>query len=430
MLFAKTVRERHWHGCENHPHPGGLFSRYENLRPAAAGIEEVGQEMQMSIGKKLLIHFGAIFSVVLAMGYGWLSTTAGDHWLVFVLFGLALAVSASGVYTVRNVSATLDGVAGEISGNAIKVEGAAGQVSSVSQQLAQGASEQAASLEETSASTEEISSMTRRNADHSQSAATLMQETARHVGEANQKLEQMLASMRDINASSEKISKIIKVIDEIAFQTNILALNAAVEAARAGEAGMGFAVVADEVRNLAQRCAQAARDTTGLIEESIGMASEGSRRVDQVVEAIRFVTENANKVKSLIEEVSSGSREQANGIEQVAKTLTEMGQVTQRTAASAEEGAAASEELTGLSAGMKRSVTRLHALVGGGGVVAGTLRYTSERVPGRPAAADSVAAVKDPGPKVAYNRAKPAHVAAEVAKARADFPLDDDFKEF
>ena len=355
---------------------------------------------------------------------------SGDHWLVFLLLGLCLGACASGIYTVRNVSATLDGVAREISGNATQVEGAAGQVSSASQQLAQGASEQAASLEETSASTEEISSMTRQNADHSQSAATLMQETARHVGEANQKLEQMLASMRDINASSEKISKIIKVIDEIAFQTNILALNAAVEAARAGEAGMGFAVVADEVRSLAQRCAQAARDTTGLIEESIGMASEGSRRVDQVVEAIRCVTENANKVKSLIEEVSSGSREQANGIEQVAKTLTEMGQVTQRTAASAEEGAAASAELTGLSAGMKRSVTRLHALVGGGGVTAETPHYTAERAPRHAAAAGWGAAAKGPGPKMAPRGAKPAQVVAEVAMARADFPLDDDFKEF
>jgi len=386
--------------------------------------------MQMSIGKKLLIHFAAVFAVVLAMGFGWLSTAGSDHWLVFVLFGLALGACASGMYTARTVSATLEGVAGEIADNATQVEGAAGQVSASSQQLAQGASQQAASLEETSASTEQISSMTRRNADHSQSAATLMQEASKHVDETNQKLEQMLASMHDINASSEKISKIIKVIDEIAFQTNILALNAAVEAARAGEAGMGFAVVADEVRNLAQRCAQAARDTTGLIDESIGMASEGSRRVDQVVDAIRIVTENANKVKSLIEEVSSGSREQANGIEQVAKTLTEMGQVTQRTAASAQEGAAASTELTGLSAGMKRSATRLRALVGGGGAADGTRRSDPLRIPERKAAAPSSAAVKVfPGPKTAYS-AKPAPVSAQVAQARADFPMDDDFKEF
>ena len=381
----------------------------------------------MSIARKLLIHFAAIFGVVLAMGCGGLSTTADNHWLVFALSGLALGACASGVYTVRKVSATLDGVAREISGNATQVEGAAGQVSAASQQLAQGSSEQAASLEETSASSEEINSMARKNSENSRVAADLMTQSQQKFVQTNQSLDQSVVAMAEINTQSDKIAKIIKVIDEIAFQTNILALNAAVEAARAGEAGMGFAVVADEVRNLAQRCAQAARDTTGLIEESIGMASEGSRRVDQVAEAIRFVTENANKVKSLIEEVSSGSREQANGIEQVAKTLTEMGQVTQRTAASAEEGAAASAELTGLSAGMKRSATRLRELVGGGGAATETRRYTTARLPERAAAA----AVKDHlTPRSAYGGAKPAPLAAEVAKARADFPLDDYFKEF
>ena len=139
--------------------------------------------------------------------------------------------------------------------------------------------------------------------------------------------------MGDIKASSDKVAKIIKVIDEIAFQTNILALNAAVEAARAGEAGMGFAVVADEVRNLAQRCAQAAKDTAALIEESIVKSNDGKTKVDQVAVAIRAITEESAKVKTLVDEVSLGSQEQTRGIEQVAKALTQMEQVTQQSAA-------------------------------------------------------------------------------------------------
>jgi methyl-accepting chemotaxis protein/methyl-accepting chemotaxis protein-1 (serine sensor receptor) len=169
--------------------------------------------------------------------------------------------------------------------------------------------------------------------------------------------------MNGINSSSEKISKIIKVIDEIAFQTNILALNAAVEAARAGEAGMGFAVVADEVRNLAQRSAQAARDTAGLIEESIAKSNDGKTKLEQVAKAVRSITESSGKVKTLVDEVKLGSQEQARGIEQVAKAITQMERVTQATAASAEESASASEELTAQSEALREIVVELAGMV-------------------------------------------------------------------
>jgi methyl-accepting chemotaxis protein/methyl-accepting chemotaxis protein-1 (serine sensor receptor) len=175
----------------------------------------------------------------------------------------------------------------------------------------------------------------------------------------------MVVAMGDIKASSDKVARIIKVIDEIAFQTNILALNAAVEAARAGEAGMGFAVVADEVRNLAQRCAQAAKDTAALIEESIGKSNEGKVRVDQVAVAIRAITEESAKVKTLVDEVTLGSQEQTRGIEQVARALTQMEQVTQQSAASAEESAAAAEELTAQASTLMEVVGQLSAMVGG-----------------------------------------------------------------
>jgi methyl-accepting chemotaxis protein/methyl-accepting chemotaxis protein-1 (serine sensor receptor) len=156
----------------------------------------------------------------------------------------------------------------------------------------------------------------------------------------------MVIAMGDIKVSSDKISKIIKVIDEIAFQTNILALNAAVEAARAGEAGMGFAVVADEVRSLAQRSAQAARDTAPLIEESIAKSIDGKAKVDQVAAAIHAITADAGGVKTLVDEISLGGQEQSNGITQISKAFLLMQNVTQASAASAEQGAASAEELT------------------------------------------------------------------------------------
>ncbi len=189
-----------------------------------------------------------------------------------------------------------------------------------------------------------------------------------NVQNGNRTLDQMVVSMQEINASVGKISKIIKVIDEIAFQTNILALNAAVEAARAGEAGMGFAVVADEVRNLAQRSAQAAKDTAGLIEESIAKSSEGSAKLQQVAEVIRAITDSATKVKTLVDEVNLGScEEQARGIDEISKAINQgMNQVTQSTAANAEESASASEELSAQAEALNQVVVRLGSLVDAG----------------------------------------------------------------
>ena len=205
-------------------------------------------------------------------------------------FMMILALGAgSGLafYVVMSINRALEQAANEIRQSAEQVTDASSEVAQSSQQLAKGASEQAATLEETSASGHEISSMTQRNAENARTAASLMAHVDVKVSDANKKLEEMVSSMGEISSSSERIGKIIKVIDEIAFQTNILALNAAVEAARAGEAGMGFAVVADEVRNLAQRCAQAARDTTALIEDSVSSAKNGQSRLQEVSEVIR-----------------------------------------------------------------------------------------------------------------------------------------------
>ena len=244
-----------------------------------------------------------------------------------------------------------------------EVTSAAGQVATAAQSLSQGATEQAASLEETSASMEEMASMTRKNAENSTTAAQLMADVDKRVGDSNIALSDMVASMNAIAESSQKVSKIIKTIDEIAFQTNILALNAAVEAARAGEAGMGFAVVADEVRNLAHRSAQAAKETAGLIEESIAKAQNGSSKVGQVTASISAITGVVGQVKGLVDEVSEASRQQAQGIDQVSQAIQQMERVTQTTAATAEESAAASEQLSAQAESSLDIVQRLAHLV-------------------------------------------------------------------
>lgn len=283
-------------------------------------------------------------------------------WLMMIL---AVGIgSGLAFYVVTSINRALAKAAFDIRESAQQVTSASGEVAQSSQTLAQGASEQAASLEETSASGNEISSMTHRNAENARTAASLMAHVDERVLQANKKLQEMVASMGEISSSSERIGKIIKVIDEIAFQTNILALNAAVEAARAGEAGMGFAVVADEVRNLAQRCAQAASDTTALIQDSVSSAKNGQLRLTEVGEVIRQITESASQVKTLVDEVSLGGQEQARGNEQIARALTQMEQVTQQTAASAEESAAASQQLKAQADSMQEIVTTLEMLVG------------------------------------------------------------------
>ncbi len=281
-----------------------------------------------------------------------------------VIVTLLLIVGGGGFVLVSRVDKTLRKVAKELSQGSAQVAGSATQVSSSSQSLAQGASQQAASLQETATSAETIRAMTFKNADNSKDAARLMAEMAQQVAEGNRKLNDMVASMKEINQSSEKISQIIKTIDEIAFQTNILALNAAVEAARAGQAGLGFAVVADEVRNLALRCAQAARDTSSMIEDSVAKSHEGGRKLDEVAKSIGAITEGADKAKCLADAVQAGSQEQARSLEQISRAISQMEQVTQQTASSAEESASAGLELSAQSETLRTIIGHLAELVG------------------------------------------------------------------
>ena len=292
------------------------------------------------------------------------------RWLLAGMLLISLPVGAVVAYGVRSLTRTLRSVTRELGDGAHQVASAAGEVAGASQALSQGSSQQAASLEETSAAMVEMTSITRKNAEASHTVADMTSEATALIGTATTALGEMVSSMTAIKESSDKVAKIIKTIDEIAFQTNILALNAAVEAARAGEAGMGFAVVADEVRSLAQRSAQAAKDTAGLIEESIARASDGQRRVTQVSDAVNAVSASATRIKTLIEEVRAASREQIEGIDQVTHAVTSMERVTQSTAASAEQNAAVGEELSAQAEAAMAAVARLSAIVEGGTVPA------------------------------------------------------------
>lgn len=277
--------------------------------------------------------------------------------VVSILFGVLISM-----WLIRGLNATLNQAISTLCATANELTGAAAQVSSTSLMLAEGASNQAASIEEVSAASEEVNSMTRQAAERTNSAGSIIKEKQKNYVETFEKLDLMVESMAEINGHSEKIAKIIKVIDEIAFQTNILALNAAIEAARAGEAGLGFAVVADEVRSLSQRCAQAARDTAELIEESILKSVEGKDRVDIVVASVKQLHARAHDIMNLLGEIGTASGEQVKGMDSVAKSLSMLDRQTQNTAAAAEEGSSAAQQLAAQAEAMRASIVDLESL--------------------------------------------------------------------
>jgi methyl-accepting chemotaxis protein len=239
-----------------------------------------------------------------------------------------------------------------------QVASGSGQVSDSSMSLSQGATEQASSIEQLTASIEEIATQTRLNAQNANQANELADKTQQKASQGNLHMQQMLRSMEEINVSSASISKIIKVIDEIAFQTNILALNAAVEAARAGQHGKGFAVVAEEVRNLAARSANAAKETTALIEGSMQKVEGGTRIANETAAALKEIVESIQRVSGLVSDIAAASNDQAVGVDQVNQGISQIASVVQTTSATSEETAAASEELSSQAEMLKQQVAK------------------------------------------------------------------------
>ncbi len=350
-----------------------------------------------------------------------------------VIIGLPTAVLVGILlswFIIRSITRELRQTAISLADGASQVAAAAGQISATSQTLAEGASEQAAALEETGASLEEMSSMTRRNADNAQTARDAAMHTRQAADAGAEKMKTMLAATESIKAASEDITKILKVIDDIAFQTNILALNAAVEAARAGEAGAGFAVVADEVRSLAQRCATAARETTEKIEDSARKSYQGAQLSTEVAGSFMEIQTKARELDELVAEIAAASKEQSQGVGQVNTAVIEMDKVTQNNAASAEESASASEELNAQAESLKEVVASLQQLVGGS---RSTVNQEGQAAPANrevPAQSKSISRTL---PAKSANRPsdhRAAFPAASQARRNAELPMDSNFKSF
>ncbi len=267
--------------------------------------------------------------------------------------------------SINMVVKSINEVLSNINAASEQVASGSKQMSDSSMALSQGATEQASSIEELTASLEEVSSQTKLNAENAGEANELAETAKANAEHGNRQMQDMLKAMVEINDSSSNISKIIKVIDEIAFQTNILALNAAVEAARAGQHGKGFAVVAEEVRNLAARSANAAKETTDMIEGSIKKTEGGTRIANDTAKALNEIVGNIAKVANLVSDIAIASNEQASGVAQINQGIMQVSQVVQTNSATAEESAAASEELSGQAALLSEMVGKFTLKKGG-----------------------------------------------------------------
>ncbi len=328
---------------------------YDNkVKPNLEKVQDLLTKIRNEARKNILSEEGLLTQAM----------TTKRNLTIICIIAMALGIMVS-ILMGRDISKALTGITRQLEEAAEQVATASDQVASSSQSLAQGASEQAASLEETASSVEEIAVTVKQNTLNAEECNRLVILTNEKTRDVHKSIRATKASMETIAQSGDSIKKIIKNIDEIAFQTNLLALNAAVEAARAGQAGAGFAVVADEVRNLAQRAADAAKTTDDLIGETAQHIEIGSNQIQETLTKFYDMGDSAKKVNSLVGEIASASLEQAREIEVINKATTEMDRIVQQNAASAEESASASQELTAQSHQMKGIVDDLMVMVAG-----------------------------------------------------------------
>jgi methyl-accepting chemotaxis protein len=361
----------------SHQNKDILFQKDKGLGSTECGQKILGQKSgfltgtENGVGRLFVLNFcketGWIFGITVGLSEAFQAVTQITLYNSLTGIGVLCITGIVIIVLVSRIISSIRAITDRLKLNAENVDRASGQISSASQSLAEGATEQAAGLEETSSSLEEMSSMTKQNASNASQANILASDARKIANEGNEAMGRMGIAIEDIKKSSDETAKIIKVIDEIAFQTNLLALNAAVEAARAGEAGKGFAVVAQEVRNLAMRSAEAAKNTSNLIEQSVRKSGNGVEICNNVKKSLNEIVQSIGKTSDLVSEIAEASNEQAQGVDQINTAVGQMDQITQRNAANAEESASGSQELSSQASSLNQIVEELIVLVDGTG---------------------------------------------------------------